>query len=312
MVCQKALGCAEGTLKNRRENKAKRTGRDRIAAARGAHLRRWKWGVVFLTATVMAAVLVGMILVRGEGSEQTPPGPMKAAIVDQNYANVPNDSFIEQARRYLSDYGFAVDLFQGDEVTVETYRKLPKEGYRLIIFRVHSGMRSNTEESNYGTWLFTSEPYSETRYVSQQRSNRIAKARLEDSDRYPWLFAVGSKFVAGSMDGRFDNTVVIIMGCGPMHLQDMAQAFIEKGASVCLGWDERAGWGYLDDATARLVERLSLRGETVDEAVSTVMAEMGRDPVYGATLEYHPAEAGDRDLGQLLGMPEYPLEQGSQ
>ncbi len=64
----------------------------------------------------------------------------KAAIIDQLYDLQPNPAFIEQTTQYLQDYGFEVDLYQGDAVTVDFYRKLPTYGYKLIIFRVHSGL----------------------------------------------------------------------------------------------------------------------------------------------------------------------------
>jgi hypothetical protein len=40
----------------------------------------------------------------------------------------------------LEDYGFEVDVYQGDNITVDFYRRLPTYGYRLIVFRAHSGL----------------------------------------------------------------------------------------------------------------------------------------------------------------------------
>ena len=228
------------------------------------------------------------VLLQDTGSAQDNSSP-RAAILDQHYTLQSNQVFIEQTSRYLENYGFVVDLYQGNDVTVDLYRRLPKYGYQLIIFRVHSALRLDKEESNYGTWLFTCEPYSETRYVDEQIPGQLAKARIEEG--YPWLFAVGSKFVAENMRGKFDRTIIIMMGCGPMYIEDMAQAFIDKGASACMGWDERASLGYLDDATLALVSRLLIQELTVEQAVEGVMSEIGPDKAYNAQLKYYPPKS---------------------
>jgi hypothetical protein len=41
------------------------------------------------------------------------------------------------------------------------------------------------------------------------------------------------------MEGTFKDTAIIMMGCDCLHFQDMAQAFIEKGAST-YRWSHRS------------------------------------------------------------------------
>lgn len=262
---------------------------------------RGQWRIAALAVlliAVAAGISGGVLLSYSDGEEK--PDLLRAVIVDQNYAIVPNADFIEKATQYLEDFGFEVDLYQGDAVTVDVYRRLAEQGYKLVILRCHSALRLHNEESNYGTWLFSSEPYSENKYASEQQSGRIAQARFENDDSYPWLFAVGSKFVARSMKGKFDDTAVIMMGCGPMYLEDMAQAFVGRGASVCLGWNERASWAYLDNATLSLLSKMLLDNMPVDQAVSGVMAEAGPGLEYEAALQYYPREAAGKNLSQLL------------
>ncbi|TET88142.1 MAG: hypothetical protein E3J34_00925, partial [Dehalococcoidia bacterium] len=65
----------------------------------------------------------------------------------------PNQAFIDKMTQVLEAYGFKVDTYQGDEVTVDFYRQLPTYGYNLIIFRAHSGLLGSQEKIFYRTCL---------------------------------------------------------------------------------------------------------------------------------------------------------------
>lgn len=223
----------------------------------------------------------------------------KAAIIDQQYSSLANPEFIAQATGYLTDFGFTVDVYQGKDVTVDLYRWLPEHEYQMIILRVHSGLRLDKEESNYGTWLFTDEPYSDSRYVAEQLPGKIAKASIEEDSSL--IFAVGPKFITQSMRGKLKNTVILMMGCGPMYIDDMVQAWITKGASVCIGWDERTSVDYCDYATLELVSKLLEQETTVNQAVTGVMTEIGPGKLYNAELQFFPLQSADKNVRQLLG-----------
>jgi hypothetical protein len=223
---------------------------------------------------------------------------LKAAIIDQLYNLQPNPDFIQQTTQELEDYGFEVDVYQGDEVTVNFYRELPSYGYDLIIFRAHSGLLGSEGEVIARTCLFTNEPYSQTRHVTEQLTEQLAMARI--SEHYPWVFGIGSKFVSQSMEEEFDNTVIIMMGCSCLYLEDLATAFIDKGASTYLGWDASVGLDYVDEATPVLVTNLCAKRMTITEAVYETMAEVGADPDYHAWLKYYPAASGSQTIRELM------------
>jgi len=223
---------------------------------------------------------------------------LKAAIVDQLYSLQPNEAAIQQMTQELEDYGFEVDIYQGDEVTVDLYSELPGYGYDLIIFRAHSGLLGREGETIEKTCLFTNEPYSQTRHVTQQLTEQLAMARI--SEHYPWVFAIGSKFVTQSMQGEFDNTVIIMMGCSCLYLGDLATAFIDSGASTYLGWDASVGLDYVDKATPVLITNLCAKRLTIREAVDETMAEVGADPDYHACLKYYPATSGSQTIRELM------------
>ena len=226
----------------------------------------------------------------------------RAAIVDQLYSMQPNQAFINKSTEILQAYGFEVHLHRGDEVAVDLYRDLPSYGYEVIVFRAHAGLLSHQEESQVvvteATCLFTNEPYSETKHISEQLNGELARARIAEG--YPTVFAVGARFIKHSMEGEFDNTVVIMMGCQCLYLTDLALAFYQKGAASYLAWNGPVGLDYVDDATVTLIDKLCSEGLSIQAAVDNTMAEKGPDPNYGSVLKYYPLHNAYKTLPQLI------------
>ena len=249
---------------------------------------------------VLAVVIIALpgLTSFGGCSAPSPEPEAKAAIIDQLYVLKPNQAFIDETTEVLEAYGFRVDVYQGDEITVDFYGKLPTYGYKLIIFRAHSGLLGREGQIIKKTCIFTNEPYSETRHVAKQLTDQLAMARIDEN--HPWVFGIGDEFVTNSMEGQFDNTVIIMMGCSTLYIQDLAQAFIEKGASVYLGWDATVGLDYVDKAAPILVTNLYSKGMTIEQAVERTMAEVGADPDYHASLKYYPAKSGSQTIQELI------------
>jgi len=279
---------------------------------RGKPLTRGFPRFVFLLIVLVIAVVAACAPVppTRQPPDQTPtqtPGQLppdnldrpRAAIIDQLYNLQPNQDLIARMTSELEDYGFKVDLYQGDEITVDFYRQLPGYGHKLIVFRAHSGLLAQ-EEVIRTTSLFTNEPYSTREHVADQLDDRLLMARI-DAD-YPLVFAITPKFITRSMTEEFDSTAIIMMGCSCLFLTDMAEAFIDKGASVYLGWDGTVDLYYVDRATPYLMGQLCTEKATIKEAVKNTRNVIGPDPKYNAVLKYHPAENGDSTLEQLIGL----------
>ena len=145
---------------------------------------------IVLVALILA--LLGLLLISA-CSVPRPEVEAKAAIIDQLCILRSDEAFIEQITQHLEDYGFEVDLYQGDAVTVDLYRKLPTYGYQLILFRVHSGLLGVDPKVTNRTWLFTAEPYSKMRYVTEQLTDQLTYTKTDYNA--PWIFAIGAKFV---------------------------------------------------------------------------------------------------------------------
>jgi hypothetical protein len=260
--------------------------------------RRLPWFAWLLIALGIVGIVVFVrFYVLGQPSPDN-GGELKAVIVDQLSSVQENEDFIGNVTKELEDYGFEVDLCQGDNVTVDFYRELPTHGYRLIIFRAHSGLLAENEVTQDRTVLFTNEGYSRAKYVAEQLNDRLVMARVDE--RHPMVFGIPPKFIRESMAGRFDASVVIMMGCSGLFMRDLAEAFVDKGAPVYVAWNGSVELYYVDEATAYLVKQLCSGNMTVKEAVASTMDIIGADPKHGAGLEYYPSGSGDRKLEELI------------
>jgi len=222
-------------------------------------------------------------------------GTPRAAILDQLSLYLPNQAFVQSSMAILTNDGFEVDYYGENEVTVELYRKLPSLGYDLVILRVHSGLMQKGGEITRNVAFFTSEPYSTTKHISEQLNDEVSVGipSLEpfegDEEAY---FVITPKFVRSSMDGRFDNTLIIMMGCDGLAYTPMAEALIERGALAYIGWNDVVTIDYVDNATLHLLNGLIAERKTIWDAVMDTREEVGPDPYYPAELVFYPVEAG--------------------
>jgi hypothetical protein len=259
---------------------------------------------IWLAIAVSIVAIVAYVRTSPAGgpSGSTQSGELNAAIIDQLYTLQANQGFIQQASRELEDCGFKVDVYRGREVTVDLYRRLPTFGYELIILRAHSGVLQRGEgsasEETATTFLFTDEAYSQTKHVLEQLSDQIVEAQIEEG--YPHVFAVKWRFILESMRGEFQDTIIVMMGCSTTQMSHMAEAFVLKGASTCMGWDAAVDLGYVDRATLNLVGNLCARGMAIEQAVAATMTEVGPDSSYNAYLKYYPGEAGGKTIEGLF------------
>jgi len=267
------------------------------------HKRKLPWYLWVAIALGIAGTVVGIRACHfDEPGDSTRSGDFKAAIIDQLHVLDPNQDFIQQATQELEDYGFEVDVFHGEEVTVDLYRKLPTYGYKLIVFRAHSGMLGGEGSPDEGvigpTFLFTGETYKITGLVWEQVGDQILPAQMTED--YPMVFAVNSAFITKGMQGQFQDTVIIMMGCSSAYQGDMAEAFIQKGASVYTGWSASIGLNYVDQATLRFINNLCTEDMSIAEALTEMVDEVGLDPDYHAHPQYYPDKAGDKAIAELI------------
>ncbi|MFO7966515.1 MAG: hypothetical protein R6U44_02835 [Archaeoglobaceae archaeon] len=210
----------------------------------------------------------------------------KAIIIDQLNLTYPNQTFVREATVLLEKANYEVDYIAGKNVTVDFYRNLPSKNYDLIVFRVHS---SASEYGDKPVVLFSSENYTQDKYQLGQVTDSIQKVYYDYGEEY--YFAISPKFVNG-LDGNFDNATIIHMGCEGLEQDNMAKAFVGKGAKVFIGWSGDVNAYHSDTATLCFLKEYTLKGRTVEHARLITMGEVGSDPVYKSELWYYPEEAG--------------------
>ncbi len=202
---------------------------------------------------------------------------------------MPNNDFRLSATALLQQAGYSVDYYPGEQVTVPLYQNVPSFRYGLILFRVHSAMSVETDRSTGQATsveylsLFTGEPYDPVKYVEE---SGVGWAAYYEGG--PRVFAIGARFVENSMAGKFNKTVVVFMGCEGLKTDATARAFIDRGASVVVGWTGSVVPEHTDAATLSLLQRILNDGLPVDQAVSLTASEVGPDPFSGAHLTMLP------------------------
>lgn len=217
------------------------------------------------------------------------PLPAKAAIVDHLSLSWPNPAFVKESTALLKRTGYDVDYYEGKQVTVEFYRSLPTRGYNLILLRAHTAYISEY----LSLAMFTSEPYSKHRYVYEQLRNRVACGYIQPHhEGDPRYLAITDKFVRFSMEGTFNDAIIVMMGCAGIKLC-AANAFLQKGARAYIGWNGLVSVRHTDRATIRFLKHLLAEKQPIARAAGQTMKEVGQEPQYKSTLLFWPIKAGN-------------------
>jgi len=194
--------------------------------------------------------------------------PLRAVIVDQVGANYPSSHeemqrFNQTVSSLLKSVGFDVRYYGSESVTVDLYRRLVGENYGIIILRVHSATREDKTLVDF----FTSEKYKPDVYSAELNNGLLTLGN------YSWLpgeyyFAITPKFVE-ALEGNFPGSIVIAMGCSSLkqECEEMADAFINKGAKVYIGWTDMVSITHSDNSTIRFLQQF-LNSKTINEAIN--------------------------------------------
>jgi len=218
--------------------------------------------------------------------------PKTAAIIDQLSLTAPGPDFVASTTKMLTQAGYRVDYFPGEQVTVEFYRHLPQRDYDLVILRAHLGLTTVINEATGAVThtkdvsIFTGEPFDGSQYQAEQDAGRLGRSYLaEDGTERREIFGIMPDFVRFSMQGRFRHTLVVLMGCNGLDAPTTARSFLDKGASAVVGWDNFVSADFTDKVTERFLDMLLTRNVPVADAVQQTATELGRDPTFGGQLQ---------------------------
>ncbi|MCL6579224.1 MAG: hypothetical protein K6T73_07540 [Candidatus Bathyarchaeota archaeon] len=251
--------------------------------------RRFSNKQLMLISAVLASIIILGLVLSFILLQRPNKFSLKAAIIDQIGENYPSDSemtreFNETSTNILEQAGFSVTYHKRETVTVNFFKELAKYDYGIIILRAHYAKRSSETEVD----VFTSEEYSEGLYDYVSRGN------------YTWepgkfYFAITPDFIK-NLDGSFPKSIIIAMGCWSLksEYEEMADAFIQKGATVYIGWTEEVDIGHSDNETVRLLRMLLEENKSIADAVSNIAPDWTFPP--GSQMTFYPRTNVVRDL----------------
>jgi hypothetical protein len=247
-------------------------------------LKTRKKTYALICLTILAIIILSHILLNRPETTFN-PSEKKAAIIDGLSTNYENNTFWWTAQDMLQQAGYTTYYYQGGSDTVDLYRSLATKGFEIIILRVHSAL--NPEKTELA--LFTNEKWDDnsarTTYLMDILNDRLIQVGLQENST--GFFGIRRNFVT-AMEGKFENTIIIMMGCDGLKTQSMAEAFTQKGAKTYIAWDGPVTPQHVDEATIRLLQHLVLQKQTISEAVAKTVEEVGNDPYYGGTLRHYP------------------------
>lgn len=201
---------------------------------------------------------------------------LRAVVVDALSVEYPNAAFTEDVGDVLGQAGLMVDFFLGSAVTVDFLKNLGAD-YKVVILRLHSAVSVQNE-----LYLFTAEPFSSDKYVQERSFGLVKEAYPIECNQS--FFAVNWGFVKRLMTGRFNDSIVIAMGCDSGVDQMLASEFIDQGAVAFVGWSGQILLSHSDRTTLQLLKNLYVEKLGVSAAVENANSEVGADPSSGAVL----------------------------
>lgn len=255
----------------------------RILRKRGSAGRRRR--TTLITIIFMALLIPTIVSVHflwrfsGSGSGVN---MLRAAIVDGLALTRPNPSFTSRVKETLEGAGLSVDIYEGEDVTIDLLRGIG--GYGLLILRLHSAV-----DEKYGfLYLFSAERFNKTlceiKFGEEYSKGIIREGKTFENESY---FALMADFLGYMNWGGLDGSIIILMGCsGASSSHAINRLLNERGVRAVIAWDGYVDLEYTDMVAIKLIEEVYARGLSFEEAVEKVMEEHGPDPIWKSKLRY--------------------------
>jgi len=255
--------------------------------------------LAIVSITLVVAIVLGFMFSRNFMQTPEVGFSFKAAIIDQVGESLPSSpasarEFNETVTNILESAGFNVSYHKSESITVNFYKGLAKYNYGIIILRAHSALRENETEIDF----FTTEEFKEDYHREEQKKGLLTKGN------YTWqpgkfYFAITPKFIE-NLEGSFPKSIVIAMGCWSLmpNYEEMAQAFIKKGANAYIGWTDSISMSHSDNLTIKFLQYLLADNMTISGAIDKCKKIL--DPEgYRGRLSYYPSTIGDYRLSDF-------------
>ena len=275
------VGLRNNKKKNARQTQRARSreseGEERVGKPRSIRIR-----TTVLVASVLLVLLVSVFIWRSSTTGPADTGQQpgletpKAVILDGLFSESPNFAFSQNVTNYLSAAGYVVDNFRGENVTIGLLRNIA--GYRVMVLRLHSAVHSDRN-----LYIFSGEPYTESKYTMEQLAGSVKKANTTDGRLY---FAINIFLLGANKADSLKGSTVILMGCNGTNDAYSINRLLERGVKTFFGWTGYVYLSHTDQATLTLVRALCLEKLRPEQAVQKTMTEVGPDPEYQTVYEF--------------------------
>lgn len=274
----------KGSRRKKGKGKAKTKKRKPKVSAQEKPAASRKW--VYATVAAIALLIPAAVFLYLNFSQ---PAQAKAAIIDQLNSFHPNQTFKQAAEQILLENFDAVDYFS--EATVQLYEKLPMQGYKLIVWRTHSALGMEQGELKEWVAIASSEKYRPDKYANEVEAGQIAVCNLSLVDTQGELyFSITPRFIKERMQGKFSETVIILLSCNGLRYSEPAEAFLDKGAKAVISWSFWVDPTHNDNAGTLLLRLLIEENMTIDDAVKAVPPDKSYE--IPCQMRYSPRAAG--------------------
>jgi len=145
-------------------------------------------------------------------------------------------------------------------VDVNLIRLIPTGGYKIIVIWSHSGIND----------MATTERYTMTGHVLEQLTGEVGRY-LVGGKQY---FSVGPEIIS-TMRGQLHGSMVFLMGCNTLTQPELAHAFVQKGASLVVGWKGIVSLSATDTFAISLFQRVLQQNMSMNDAMSATQADLG-------------------------------------
>ncbi len=196
--------------------------------------------------------------------------PNQVAII---YDPLSNETELNSLEVLLSDAGYDVTCYVNSYATVNSFKSIPKEA-SLIILRVHSSINQGN------VWVFTGEQYSNEKHSLDQLVDNVHRAKTNQEGDY--YFALGSGFFYDHIT-ELDGAQVLVLGCDAAASDDLAEVFLEKGASIFISWNGPVSLGHTNEVFIEIIKQI-IAGVGAETAVKLALDQFGCDPYFNSSL----------------------------
>jgi len=119
--------------------------------------QKLKWWIPVIVGILIILVISSVALLQ-EDTSSFAASTAEVVIIDQLEGSYPNQTFKIMITELAGNCKLDVDYYQNDEITVDFFRNLLRNEYRLIILRMHAATGEAMGQPSLLS-LFTGEPY---------------------------------------------------------------------------------------------------------------------------------------------------------